>query len=228
MTVLESAAARVQAAQAAAQAAQATFEQAVRDEVAAANLSPSDVARALGTKNRQRVYAILGRGADDTAAAMPAQRPVVYLRGNGREDSVWAEVESAMWARGWRTVRARTSAWHLARGGVPVVLCDFSTDLDESTPAPGGGTWFGYNRYAVVGRVRARYAESSETVSVEELLTTSDRVRLTQARAGWLGVPVERVYREMDLPLVTGGRRQLATTVDARALALWVVHALEA
>lgn len=74
-----------------------------------------------------------------TVTVAPALTPVVYLRGAGVAGAVWARIPPCMWARGWATTRARTQAWHLAFGGVPVVLCDFSGD--------GGVT---------VGRVRAR------------------------------------------------------------------------
>ncbi|WP_229434742.1 hypothetical protein [Nocardia farcinica] len=163
-TTTAAAAARIRAARDAAGAAQAAFEQAIRDEVAADRITPSDVARALGTKNRQRVYAILGRGDDGAAPTNPPLRPVVYLRGAGRPDAVWTRVREAMWARGWTTISDRTSAWHLARGGTPVVLCDFSADLDHPSPAPGGGTWFGYDRYVVVGKVRAKYGDDGEAM----------------------------------------------------------------
>jgi hypothetical protein len=55
-------------------------------------------------------------------------------------------VQQALWSKGWHTVKDRTTAWHLARGGMPVVLADFSAE------------WVGLHAdTVVVGRVRARY-----------------------------------------------------------------------
>ena len=213
-------------------------------EAAEHGTTPSDIARALGTRNRQRVYAILKKDpAGHVPTQAPASTPVVYLRGAGRTQKTWAQVETAMWARGWRTTHDRTTAWHLARGGVPVVLCDFSTDLDHPEPAPGGGTYFGYHRYFVVGRVRAKYEETTRTGTgtVADLLTTADAVR--HHGQSWLQEPVQIACTEMALPLVNGGesaeklRRDAearnkagdvgAYVVDENHLALLVAQALE-
>ncbi|WP_280502022.1 hypothetical protein [Nocardia farcinica] len=145
------AAARIQAAQQAAQQAQAVFEQTIRDEIHADHITPSDAARALGTRNRQRVYAILGRGPDGSDPTPPAHTPAIYLRGRGCGQRTWKAVESAMWARGWATTRDRTTAWHLARGGVPVVLCDFSSEWDGLATDE-----------VTVGRVQARYSDDGQ------------------------------------------------------------------
>ncbi|WP_040793311.1 hypothetical protein [Nocardia paucivorans] len=148
--------ARIQAAQRAVRNAQAAFEQAIRDEIHADRITPSDAARALSTKNRQRIYAILGRGTDDTDPSPPALTPVVYLRGRGCGTRTWKAVESAMWARGWATVRDRTTAWHLARGGVPVVLCDFSGEYDGLSTDD-----------VIVGLVRARWRETPDSTEMD-------------------------------------------------------------
>lgn len=73
----------------------------------------------------------------------PRPTPTVYLRGTGHTDEVWERVERAMWDRGWVTVRVHTTAWHLARGGVPVVAVNFSRICNWHT----------------VERVRAKYEE---------------------------------------------------------------------
>ncbi len=145
------AAARIAASQQAVRAAEAAFEQAVRDEVNSENLTPSDVARTLGTKNRQRVYAILGRGEDGGAPTPPTLPRIVYLRGAGCGDSIWTHVVDAMHARGWVTIRDRTQAWHLARGGMEVMFCDFSSTRAEL-----------HATTVTVGRVRARYADDGD------------------------------------------------------------------
>ncbi|MFI8977410.1 hypothetical protein ACIGO9_31340 [Nocardia asteroides] len=65
-------------------------------------------------------------------------------------DKDWEAIEAAMWARGWKTVSDRSTAWHLARGGVPVVLCDFGVNELEFDPI-------------IVGRVRARVDENDQS-----------------------------------------------------------------
>lgn len=147
----EAAAERITAAQQAVRDAEAAFERAVRDEVNSERLTPSDVARALGTKNRQRVYAILGRSEDGGAPTAPTLPQIVYLRGAGCGDSIWVHVVDAMHARGWVTIRDRTAAWHLARGGMEVMFCDFSSiraELHATT--------------VTVGRVRAKYGDDGD------------------------------------------------------------------
>lgn len=199
MTSTETATARIQAAQQAAIHAQAAFEQTIRDEVLVGRITPSDAARALGTKNRQRVYAILGRGADGSDPIPPAHTPVVYLRGRGCGQRTWTAVEAAMWARGWATVRDRTTAWHLARGGVPVVLCDFSSE------------WDGLSTDEVtVGRVQARYGDD-------------DRMELPLVSGGRSGKP------ERHDPTVENKIGQLgAYVVDEAALARLVAQEFSA
>lgn len=150
---------RVKAARAAVLAAQAAEEQAVRDVLADRALSVSRLTReAYGRDNRQRVYAILGRGPEGNEPARPQLPPVVYLRGAGMPDTLWSQIEQAMWARGWFTERDRDAAWHLARGGATVATLDFSRDLYGTEPARGGGLSI-TGQLVHVARVRARYAE---------------------------------------------------------------------
>lgn len=209
---------RVAAAQAAATAAQAAAEQAIRDAVES-GATIAAVAATLGVRNRQRIYAVLGRGQDGTEPTPPTLRPVIYLRGAGVRGDAWTRIEQAMWARGWATVRDRTTAWHLARGGCPVVLCDFSA-ADHGEPDP-----------IRVGQVRARYRENTDWCAVSDLLTTADQARATRERWAWGDTRVARVDRDMDLPLVSGpgeidrpyqdapgGRRVLDEQAIARAV----------
>lgn len=224
------AAERIRAARDAAHAAHAAFEQTVRDAVTSGDATPSDVARALGTRNRQRVYAILGRGDNGDEPRRPSLPPVVYLRGQGMSSGTWRRVEHAMWARGWVTVRDRTDAWHLARGGVPVVLCDFSASLDDSEPTPDGGALVGYHRYVVVGQVRARWEDTTVTAEVGDLLPSAERARLIRDRAEWLSTRIETTRTEMDLPMISGGRSDEPWQhghLDEQALARLVGHLVD-
>lgn len=141
---------RIQAARSARNAARSTEEQIIRDAVHD-GYPIKHIANALGQRNRQRLYDVLHAGPDGEAANPPAS-PLVYLRGAGRKPKTWNAVEQAMWLRGWRTTHDRTDSWHAARSGIPVVLADFSTDLDN-----GPGPYFGYHRYVHVARLRARY-----------------------------------------------------------------------
>ena len=50
--------------------------------------------------------------------------PVIYLRGRGAPAEDWADLE--MLLGGNHITHDRTQAWHLARGGHLVVLCDFT------------------------------------------------------------------------------------------------------
>ncbi|MEU7631674.1 hypothetical protein AB0C34_17050 [Nocardia sp. NPDC049220] len=221
MTTTETSGAdRIRAAQAAVSTAQAAFEQIVRDEHAD-GVIVSDIAEALGDrKRRQRVYGILGRGENGDVPTAPAPQPIVYLRGPRQSDEVWQRVEAAMWARGWRTVRDRTTAWHLARGGSPVVLCDFAADFDGLAV-----DWI------VIGRVRARYEVTTQRRSVADLLMTADRARAIQQGAPWLDEEAHSEVRVMDLPLTSGGRvtrPRRGDTLDTAALARLVAAAFAA
>ncbi|MGW4124888.1 hypothetical protein [Nocardia sp. NPDC004711] len=92
--------------------------------------------------------------------------------------TAWECLEQAMWARGWATVRDRASAWHLARGGAPVVFCDFSAHPDFEM------------RTVHVGRVRARWETIVTTGVVADLLNSADRIKWINA--DWAQRPAER------------------------------------
>jgi hypothetical protein len=125
----------------------------------------------------------------------PSLTPVIYLRGAGVRQPAWRRIERAMWAQGWDTTHVRTEAWHLARGGVPVAILDFTSTHGS-----------GLTRETItVGKVRAKYAETLEWCQVEDLLPTAERVRLTRERADWLRHPIHRTVTEMELPLTSGG-----------------------
>lgn len=140
MTGLE----RVVAAQVQATSAGAAAEQAIRDALAG-GATPTQVVEALGTSNRQRVYAVARRAPG--APQAPERPPVVYLRAAGAPAAQWTAIVDAMHLRGWSTVRDRTVAWHLARGGEDVVLCDWTYALRDAGDS------------VLVGRVRATYLE---------------------------------------------------------------------
>lgn len=140
----QAAAARIAAAQAAVLDATAVLEQTIRDEVSGEkSITIAGVARALGVQNRGRIYAILGQTAGRIATP-PARTPTVYLRGGGISQAAWDRIEAACWARRWTTTHSRTDAWHLARGGDPVAIADFTLGYDD----------------LLVGRVEAKYRPS--------------------------------------------------------------------
>lgn len=191
--------------QTAQQAASAVHQQAIRD--AAAGGHPlTDVARALGNSGRRRIYAVL----EKTPAPAPAPElaPVVFLRGAGAPSETWQQVQAAMNARGLVTVRDRKQAWHLARGGVPMILLDFSA---------GAGT---------VTRVRARWRVTEVTRPIGELLDRTDRDRLgVQA---WMQTPVTVEDKDTELPAVDADRVTHFDTaaIDPAWLARTVIHHL--
>lgn len=88
----------------------------------------------------------------------PAMPVVVYLVGAGRDSRTWKRVESAMWSRGWPTIRARAEAWHLARGRARVVLVDFTSD--EPTAVVGllaRPKWVEHETVAIIDGVRRMF-----------------------------------------------------------------------
>lgn len=102
----------------------AVFEQAAAARVAVADavrtaheegLSAGQIADQAGVA-RGVVTSIL-----HSPRALP---PVIYLRGRGARPEDWAELERLL--SGYHITRDRTQAWHLARGGHRVVLCDFT------------------------------------------------------------------------------------------------------
>ncbi len=143
--------------------------------------------------------------------------------------TVWARMQSAMSDRGWMTTSDRTAAWHLARGGVPVVFVDFSADNDDTK-----GPYYGYDLMVTVGLVRAKHGTEPCTVTVESLLPTREQVRLHREGAEWPSIVVEHEQATWELPLVNGGRveRPLVTnaeggkSIDVDAVADMVAVAL--
>jgi hypothetical protein len=201
----------------------------IRD-ASAAGVSPTEIAAALGVQNRQRVYAILRSAAGEPQRPLPV--PVVYLRGRGIRTVTWERVQRAMWCRGLVTTRDRSDAWRLARSNVPVVLCDFSEELDDHPPAPGGGFWHGYDRYVKVGRVRARYRVTKYRPLLREVLGPAQEAGFREdGAAHLLGMELdEREDREEELVLVNGGKGYGpwggGGSLDADALARLALTAL--
>ena len=161
--------------------AAAVHDQAIRDAKAAGH-PMTQIAAALGINNRVRLYGVLDKSYDNPAAATPT--PVVFLRGAGAPKTVWDDIETAMRRRGLMVVKDRQQAWHLARGGVPVVIVDFSTGSDVT-----------------VGRVRARWKDVRRQRTIGQLLPKEERERLNAQESGWLTTPVTTEDREADLPL---------------------------
>lgn len=209
----------IRAAKAARLAAEAAEERAIRDAVTE-GLSPSRAATALGTTNRQRVYAILDRSPGDDTPQPPALPVVAYLRGAGVKQPAWDRIADALHARGIITVRDRTQAWHLARGGAPVVLCDFSAGQLDDHPVR-------------VGRVRARYDVTRPWSAVEDLATGDHAAHLIRTRSPLVGQRIEVEHKEMELQLISGGpigrpQRDLGegrTGLDEQAIARAVAAA---
>lgn len=128
----------------------------------------------------------------DQHSTTRAEQPpvvVVFLRGPGAGKSTWSALTAAAAARGWISTRDRTQAWHLARGGLPIVMLDFpDVDLDQ----PGAVT-------ITAGRVVAKYELTPTPTTAGRLLTPADRHRL--AGAGWLNAPVTTETQTTALPL---------------------------
>ncbi|MBB6172156.1 hypothetical protein HNR23_002216 [Nocardiopsis mwathae] len=173
----------------------------------------------------------------------PTLTRVVYLRGAGNSGQIWDRVRHAMWNRGWATVVHRSNAWHLDRGGVPVVMCDFSCDLDR-TPSP----WFGYDRYCEIGLVRARYCPDivyttlgAELPAAEQarlardpnigstVLNTRVRVRSEAMELVWLNhTAPDRPYRDARPDELSSEANGLNEVFDEEQLADWVTAAFAA
>lgn len=151
---------RLRATHAAATAAAELERQAIRD-AKADGATPVAIAAAIGVKNRQRIYDVL-TAAEHGEIPNPPLTAVAYLRGAGIHDEAWTMMERAVRARGFRTTHDRLSAWHLCRGGTPVVLVDFSADLrgehDGWNDEEGGG-YVGEARFTRVGLTRAKYRD---------------------------------------------------------------------
>lgn len=146
---------RLRKAQARIDATRGIEAQTIRD-AHTSGMTETRIAAALGVKNRDRLRSAI-RDTPDQAQPV-ALTPTVYLRGAGMSDATWERVHRAMWARGWATITDRTAAWHLARGGVPVVMCIFSArDIHD---------------YVVVGAVQAKYR--GDELALELPGTTDD------------------------------------------------------
>ncbi|RCV54820.1 hypothetical protein DEF23_15295 [Marinitenerispora sediminis] len=119
----------------------------------------------------------------------------MYLRGGGNSEITWDAVTTAMHARGWVTVTSRTDAWHLQRGGCPVVQCDFSMGLDRS---PGNSC--GYHLFVRLGLVRARHCPDIVGTTLGAALPTGEWVRLSRASTIGQSVLETRVAVSSDEP----------------------------
>lgn len=124
-----------------------TAEQAIRDAYAAGH-TPTEIADALGTKNRSRVYGILGKTPFAAPEGAPSLRPIVHLTSHKRPAS-YEHIQQALWARGYVVISDHMSAWHMIRGGVPAV----QVEVIDATEGP----HFGYHWEVQVGQVRARH-----------------------------------------------------------------------
>ncbi|GIF75684.1 MULTISPECIES: hypothetical protein [Asanoa] len=210
---------RVQAAHAAVARAAAVEEQTIRD-VHADGAEASAIARhGLGTTGRERVHNILKR--EPAEPSPPPLTPTIYLRGAGVDDDTWDRVDRAMWARGWATVRDRTSAWHLERGGVPVVYVDFSTNVEVDD-----------HRAVIVQLVRARHNVVERLGTVGSRLedkTLSELVRVNPDARELLDAMVTLVDQEPELQPRNGFMRGWPyrkvdgrLVLDEKVLARWV------
>lgn len=121
--------------------------------------------------------------------------PVAYLRGAGAPSATWEAIRNAIHALDIATTPDRTTAWHLARGGIPVVLVDFSSDAGAL--------------YAVDARYRVRVGPKP----VAKLLRKADRDRF--AGQAWLDLEVSAEDREPILA-IRGERTTFdPSTIDA-------------
>lgn len=163
----------------------------------------------LGNSGRRRLYAVMEKTPEPTTA--PELTPVVFLRGAGATTQTWRQVQAAMHARGLVTMRDRKQAWHLARGGVPVILVDFSA-----------------GRPGTIARVRARWRTTEITRPIGELLDRTERDRL--AGEDWMSTPVTVAQRDTELPAVGGDQTVHfdTTTLDPERLARNVIGQLYA
>ena len=161
--------------------AAAVHDQAIRDAKAAGH-PMTQIAAALGITNRVRLYGVLDKTYDNPTAPTPT--PVVFLRGAGAPKTVWDDIETAMHRRGLMVVKDRQQAWHLARGGVSVVIVDFSRGSDVT-----------------VGRVKARWKDVYRQRTIGQILPKQERERLSAQGPAWLTTPVTIEDREADLPL---------------------------
>lgn len=188
-------------------------DQAIRD-AEVAGLPIIDIARAIGVSNRQRVYAVLEKPPVPPESP-PTLSPAAFLRGAGADRETWDAIEYELHLRGIVTVRDRTTAWHLARGGVPVVLVDFSVPKS------------GRLAKGAIGLVTARNRVTETTKPVSALLRRADRDRF--AGEPWLATEVETEERDPELPWVSPADKVEfdSLRVDPEQLARHVLDALD-
>lgn len=172
---------------------QAAFERAAAARVALAavvqaaqadGLSARQIADEAGV-DRALVASILHGG-----RSLP---PVVYLRGRGAQADDWAELEQLL--AGVHVTRDRTQAWHLARGGHRVVMCDFTPGVRHAGVP-----------MVRVGVVEAKYDADVDTSAGGEHLALPMVSGGTTARPT-RPVPVEGVelpQARLDVPKLAG------------------------
>lgn len=112
-------------------AARRGLEDAVAESLAQEGVSLRTLAEALGPQEWARVREGLGLSDESAPPAPPAFVPTVFLRGEGAAIEDWKRVGESMWRSGWATVTDRNAAFHLIRGGVRVVLADFSLVAED-------------------------------------------------------------------------------------------------
>jgi hypothetical protein len=107
---------------------------------------------------------------------------VIYLRGAGRSQQVWDAVLYAL--ADHPVVRDRTAAWHLARGGCPLIAVDMSAAAGITPPN---------GRPVTVSQVVARYGEDS----LGERLDLKPRGPERSVDCLWTAADVARAVREL-------------------------------
>lgn len=195
--------------------ARAAFVETVRDALEA-GLTEGQIAKILQIKARAYIYKLRRDatpppdidGKTEGAAKQPKQvslQPVIFLRGAGVPNSVWVKLEKLCWARQWATTTKRQSAWHLTRGGSPVVFVDFSKRSADDLKVAG---------------VRAVYRGAQQKESLE--LINGGTVPRPQLPTGTLDTAaVILLIQEVlgDLPAVDERRRLAALAASAAAAA---------
>jgi transcriptional regulator with XRE-family HTH domain len=244
---------RILAAKQAQATATGAFEQTIRDEVrkgrsvdgeARKGLSVLAAASALAGDPdrtwpaRDRVQQILATPA--APATEPPAAVTVFMRGAGVKAQEWEQVQSGMWSRGWRTVRDRAQAWHLARARVgPVALVDITARDDEAVivalvrALDGGDPGHRALPITLGGPIPARQAGASlDTTMIARRIRTlidvdqhtrvgpwyADLVTETAAKKHVDGVELADRTSIADIEAITTGRR-VPTTAELLAIA---------
>ena len=130
--------------------AAAVHDQAIRDAKAAGH-PMTQIAAALGITNRVRLYGVLDKSYDNPAAADPDTGGLPPRR--RRTQDCVGRHRNGDAPRGLMVVKDRQQAWHLARGGVAVVIVDFSAGSDVT-----------------VGRVKARWKDVHRQRTIGQIL----------------------------------------------------------